>query len=440
MSRTAPGHGTGGPRARRLQRSRESAQGADGARFPAEPPGSCGPLTAVSLFAGIGGFDLACRRTGITVTAAAEIDPACREVLARHFPAATLFGDIAEVTGDQLRQTGFDPGRGLICAGWPCQGNSVAGRRTGMADPRSALWQHVMRLLAATRARWLVGENVPGLLAVNGGRDFATIVSDLDDLGYGVAWRVLDARWFGLAQRRRRVFIVGCLGDGTAPVEVLLEPGGGSRDRPPLSTTQPAAARAPGQRTGRARTAGTARPGTSAEPTLLAPGADIAAQDMIAILVAIRGRAGGRRIEAGQPGDPAFAIRTPGGSSYPMVACSPRRGSSPAAALATSSPDACQNDRPAPPVTANRNAHGTGSGANAAVATATTVRRLTPRECERLQGFPDGWTSQRADRTPQSDSARYRQLGNAVPVPVARWIIARLAAADQAATAERARS
>ena len=117
--------------------------------------------------------------------AAVETDPACRGVLTRHFPHTTLSGDVTEATGDQLRTAGFDPGHGVLTAGWPCQGNSIAGRRGGLADPRSGLWRHVVRLLAETRPRWFLGENVPGLLSVNRGRDFAAILASLDDLGYG---------------------------------------------------------------------------------------------------------------------------------------------------------------------------------------------------------------------------------------------------------------
>jgi DNA (cytosine-5)-methyltransferase 1 len=145
-------------------------------------------LTAVSLFAGIGGFDEALRRAGVRVAASVEIDPACRSVLRRHFPETKIFNDVTEVTGDQLRAAGLVPERGVVTAGWPCQGNSVAGRGKGMADPRSGLWRQVVRVLAEARPRWFIGENVPGLLSVNGGRDFGTVIRDLDELGYGVAW------------------------------------------------------------------------------------------------------------------------------------------------------------------------------------------------------------------------------------------------------------
>lgn len=189
--------------------------------------------TLVSLFAGIEGIGLAFERAGVSASAAVELDPAARGVIADRMPGTTLMTDVTEVTGDDLRAAGFDPGDGVLAAGWPCQGNSVAGRRGGMDDPRSGLWSHVVRLVAETRPRWFVGENVPGLLSVNGGRDFGAVVRDLDDLGYGVAWRVLDAQYFGVPQRRRRVFIVGCLGDGAAPAQVLLEPEGRGGDSPP---------------------------------------------------------------------------------------------------------------------------------------------------------------------------------------------------------------
>lgn len=203
-------------------------------------------LTAVSLFAGVGGIDLALERAGVRVVAAVEIDPACRGVLARHFPATTLFKDVTEVTGDQLRAAGFVPERGILAAGWPCQGNSAAGRRQGMADPRSGLWVHVARLLAELRPAWFLGENVPGLYSVNGGRDIAVVRKDLAQCGYWWAERILDAQHFGVPQRRRRVFFAGCPGDPRGPVEVLFEPeGGGGHPAPRGETGAGAAGRAP---------------------------------------------------------------------------------------------------------------------------------------------------------------------------------------------------
>lgn len=189
-------------------------------------------LTAVSLFAGVGGIDLALERAGVQVTTAVEIDDAARGVLADRFPNTVLRTDVTKVTADELRADGFVPERGILAAGWPCQGNSVAGARGGMADPRSGLWRHVVRLLAETRAHWFIGENVPGLLSVNSGDDIAVVRRDLAQLGYWWAERILDAQHFGVPQRRRRIVFVGCLGDPVGPVEVLLEPEGRAGDSP----------------------------------------------------------------------------------------------------------------------------------------------------------------------------------------------------------------
>lgn len=185
-------------------------------------------LTMVSLFAGIGGFDLAAERAGVTLTAAVEIDPQAAGVLRHHWPDLALFDDVRKVTGDDLRAAGFVPERGILTGGFPCQPFSVAGRRRGMGggDDRGELYWEISRLLADLAPRWVVLENVPGLLSIDGGRTMGTILGDLGRLGYGFAYRVLDAQHFGVAQRRRRVFVVGCLGDGARAASVLLEPEG----------------------------------------------------------------------------------------------------------------------------------------------------------------------------------------------------------------------
>ena len=181
-------------------------------------------LTVVSLFDGIGGFPEAFRRAGAKTVATVEIDKAAAAISARHFPDATHFDDVTKVTGDDLRAVGFVPDRGIITAGFPCQDLSVAGKRAGLAGSRSGLWWDVVRLLDETRTRWFLGENVPGLLSSNDGRDMGAILGSLAELGYGIAYRILDARHFGVPQRRRRVFIVGHLGEPfTAAAEVLFE-------------------------------------------------------------------------------------------------------------------------------------------------------------------------------------------------------------------------
>jgi len=165
-------------------------------------------LTAVSLFAGVGGFDLALQRSGADVVAAVEIDADCRGVLARHFPQTALFNDVSEVTGDQLRAAGLVPGRGILAGGFPCQDLSVAGRRAGLDGARSGLFWEFHRLAEELRPAWLLIENVPGMLSSNGGGDFRIVMDALSDLGYIIDPNIYDAQHFGVPQRRRRVFLI----------------------------------------------------------------------------------------------------------------------------------------------------------------------------------------------------------------------------------------
>lgn len=181
-------------------------------------------MTGVSLFAGIGGFDLAMERNGVDVVASVEIDKKASSILARHFPNSTLFEDVTEVTGEQLIAAGFDPRNGIITGGFPCQDLSVAGKRAGLAGERSGLFWEIARLIQETETEWFILENVPGLLSSNKGKDMGIVIGTLADLGYGVSWRVLDAQYFGVPQRRRRVFIVGRRNsDGYAAGKVLFE-------------------------------------------------------------------------------------------------------------------------------------------------------------------------------------------------------------------------
>lgn len=178
-------------------------------------------MKAVSLFAGVGGFDLALERNGVPVVASVEIDKNARKVLAKQFPNSAILEDVKEVTGEQLFKLGFESD-GIIVGGFPCQDLSVAGKRAGLAGDRSGLFFEVTRILEETKAKYFILENVPGLLSSNKGRDMGTVVGTLDELGYSVAWRVLDAQYFGVPQRRRRVFIVGCLGDDwRSPAQIL---------------------------------------------------------------------------------------------------------------------------------------------------------------------------------------------------------------------------
>lgn len=201
-----------------------------------------------SLFSGIGGFDLGFERAGMRIVCQAEIDPFCRAVLARHWPDVQRFADVADV-----RHRPVD----VVCGGFPCQDLSMAGRRYGLAGARSSLF-FLFASVAAELVRergWIVVENVPGLLHSAQGRDFAIMVRTLGDIGFhDLAWRVLDSRYFGVAQWRRRVYVVARRAAGDGARTVLLEPesGGGHLAPCETSTTRTAARAADSARSARA--------------------------------------------------------------------------------------------------------------------------------------------------------------------------------------------
>src|SRR5690606_12604835 len=183
-----------------------------------------GGMKLGSLFAGIGGFDLAAERVGMEVAWQSELDPHASRVLAHHWPDVPNLGDIHDITEP--------PAVDVLCGGFPCQDYSVAGRGAGLAGDRGALWWQMHRIIAECRPTWVVGENVHGLTTSRHQDSLRTIIGSLVDLGYGVVWRVLDAQWFGVAQRRRRVFIVGHSGGQPRP-DVLALAQSVSGDSPP---------------------------------------------------------------------------------------------------------------------------------------------------------------------------------------------------------------
>jgi len=293
----------------------------------------------MSLFAGIGGFDLGFERVGMESVGQVEIDSHCREVLSQRFPGVPRWEDVKDVTGAEL------PDCDVLTGGFPCQDISVAGRRAGLAGDRSGLWFEFARIIAETSPRWVVIENVPGLLSSNGGRDMGTILGFLGEHGYGWAYRVLDAQWFGVPQRRRRVFIVGHLG-GDGASEVLALGQGSRRDSPPSRDTGSFATQA---------FTGSTFGGGGADDNRAQGG----------FVVAFQSNAGNRLVaELHEDQSPPLKV--------------PPNG---------------------PPAIVGQQ-----------------VRRLTPTECARLQGFPDDWNDW------LSDTQRYRQFGNAVAVPVAEWL------------------
>lgn len=166
-----------------------------------------GKLKVASFFAGIGGFDLGFERAGCEVVFQCERDPFCIRVLKKHWPDVPLSKDIIDVTPDQIPQAE------IWCGGFPCQDLSLAnqGKRKGLDGLRSGLFHKFAALAADVRPKWLILENVVGLLNSHDGDDFGIVLSVLDELGYCAAWRVLDSKYFGTPQRRRRTFVVASL-------------------------------------------------------------------------------------------------------------------------------------------------------------------------------------------------------------------------------------
>lgn len=365
-------------------------------------------MNAGSAFTGIGGFDLGLERAGLAAAWQIENDKACRQVLEQHWPEVAPYGDVKEIDGRRLATVD------VLCGGFPCQDVSVAGRRAGLAGERSGLFYEFMRLARELAPRWLLIENVPGLLSSNKGEDMGAVLGEMATLGYGYAWRVLDAQYFGVAQRRARVFIVGCLGDAARAAQVLFEPESCSGDSPPERQAGEVTAAITAGRTGDHGFPGAddndARGGRLVARTLTGHHGrdDGDTQTFVTYRKATKVHGATEDDERWQEDGLSPTLDAAG------------HGPRTATAVVSIYPETGQGSRLAarvtdlsPPLTeTDGKIHDRG----ARVVSETSVRRLTPRECERLQGFPDDWTAQ------LSDSARYRTLGNAVCVPVAEWI------------------
>ena len=394
-------------------------------------------LRVGSLFSGVGGFDLGFEQAGATVAWQCEADPAARRVLRHHWPDVPCHDDVRTVGAHNL--TPVD----VLVGGFPCQDLSVAGQRKGLVGARSGLFHEFTRIAADLRPDWVLLENVPGLLSSHRGRDFAVVVQTLVECGYGVAWRILDSRHFGVAQRRRRVFLVGCLG-GVAEraAAVLFEPTRSSR--------HPAAGVEAG-----ARVAATAPAGArdAGGVTQIRGGGDTHAVGVHAnqrgelrtsgLAGSLTGSRSGKQFEGVMTASTLSASLGHHGHSSP-------RGDGSDNLVANTIDATCgdwsraENFNAIPSFQESQSgarlgaehptldAHN-GSRRHHGALTSAGVRRLTPRECEVLQGFPPGWTclcSAQGDTATCvcPDSPRYKQMGNAVTVPVIAWIARRLLA------------
>ncbi len=304
----------------------------------------------LSVCSGIEAATVAWHHMDWEPVAFADIEAFPSAVLAHHYPSVPNLGDMTKFKE-------WDIGAiDLLVGGTPCQSFSVAGLRKGLEDPRGNLALTYCAILDKFKPKWFVWENVPGVLSSAGGRDFGAFLGAVAELGYGFAYRVLDAQWFGVAQRRRRVFVVGCLGDWRSAAAVLFESESLRWDLAPCREK-----------------------GQAVAPTVV-QGPPYS-------------RTGNERVECD-----AIVLGNVEGGNATTLSAREYKGLS------------CGRD-------------GMTSAAVVYEARPMAVRRLTPTECERLQGFPDGYTQIPWGKKPEApDSLRYKALGNSMAVPVMKWI------------------
>ena len=293
-------------------------------------------MTYLSVCSGIEAASVAWEPLGFTPIGFAEIEKFPCELLRQKYPNVKNYGDITQYEKWNIGQ--FD----ILAGGTPCQSFSIAGKRGGTADERGALMYAYLGIVETYRPRWIIWENVPGVLSSNSGYDFTSFLAGLEECGYGWAYRVFDALYFGVPQRRRRVFVIGHLDNRTdLAAKVLFEPESMCGD--------------------------------------IAAGSETQKETTVAI------------------GKGVNYFRRGGNFKY--------HKDKKAATLRSSAASDCFDL-----VLAREKKY---------------IRRLTPLECERLQGFPDNytqieWRGKPAEQCP--DSLRYKAIGNSMAVPVMRWI------------------
>jgi len=398
-------------------------------------------MNYLSVCSGIEAASVAWHPLGWKPVAFAEIEAFPSQVLAHHYPTVPNLGDMTK-----FKEWNLGTNVDILVGGTPCQSFSVAGLRQGLEDPRGNLALTYVGILDKFKPKWCVWENVPGVLSSNGGRDFGSFLGALVELGYGFSYRVLDAQYFGVAQRRRRVFVVGCLGDWESPAKVLFESESLRRDSAPSrEKRQGVTSFTPSSIAGYREGVGTLR----------ANGGDIGggSENLIASWMVAFGEyvndetasamkardykdatdlvtvyethpADSRVREMGEVCQTVTSRWGTGGGNVPLV-----REPIPIHDQAT---------RFSGKRGANQDGKGNGLGIgqsgepmntltsgdrHAVYQHSMSVRRLTPIECERLQGFPDNYSNvpwRKSDSSP--DSPRYKALGNSMAVPVMAWI------------------
>jgi DNA (cytosine-5)-methyltransferase 1 len=447
-------------------------------------------MNYLSVCSGVEAATVAWHHMGWKPVGFSEIEKFPSQVLAHHYPSVTNFGDMTKYKEWDINDT-----VGLLVGGTPCQSFSVAGLRKGLEDPRGNLALTYVGILDKFRPKWFIWENVPGVLSSGGGRDFGSFLGAVAECGYGFAYRVLDAQYFGVPQRRRRVFVVGYLGDWRPPAEVLFESESLSGNPKPSRKTRQSVAGYVESSFGQYREdviAGT----TKASGGVLSGGSEtfiVGALDTecggqklshqsinsghifavyenhpsdsrvremgdvcqtvtstwgsgggnipfvqniayewhnqdsrikpIQVAATLNCNAGGREghlvqsigftqcdaaRDVGQNISPT--LRSGGDGGYP--AHSVAYGFEPGITKREGNPNRFSEEI-SPTLRAEMGDN------QVSIANSMAVRRLTPVECERLQGFPDNYTNIK-ENCP--DGSRYKAMGNSMAVPVMRWI------------------
>ena len=431
-----------------------------------------------------------------------EIEPFPCAILKHRFPNTPNYGSLTEYQSWPLQPGSID----LLVGGTPCQSFSVAGLRKGLADPRGNLALTFLGLADKLRPRWIVWENVPGVLSSDGGRDFGSFLGALEQLGYGWAYRVLDAQHFGVPQRRRRVFVVASLGGRDVAASVLLEPeslcwhiakgrkkgqatapdagsgveagspvvidraafnqGINAQYEPHIEQTDvmdslvargPHAVGVPFRKSKRACSTTDNETWVEADASNTLNNFDLGDTRTTHAVVEPFAWTQNQREEVRILGDKTGALALPGthqsnyiaepqlyenhpndsrvtgplqvaptvvsrfgtgGGNVPLVNNEP--------SAITFQPGNLRREAGADPSTTTTTTLKASAGDQMPhVATPMAVRRLTPTECERLQGFPDNWSRIPWKNKPEDqcpDGPRYKACGNSMAVPVMRWI------------------
>ena len=416
----------------------------------------------LSVCSGVEAATVAWHDLGFEPVAFSEIEKFPSEVLNFRYPNVPNMGDMTKYKEWKLNDS-ID----LLVGGTPCQSFSVAGLRKGLEDPRGNLMLTYVGILDKFRPKWAVWENVPGVLSSNGGRDFGSFLGALGELGYGWAFRVLDAQHFGVPQRRRRVFVVACLGDWISPAKVLFESESLCRNPPKSRSKKQSFASSP---------QGSSPNGEHTIGSLLARdykgvgNQDL--QDGRGLIVYETHPADSRVKEMGDVCQTVTSRWGTGGGNVPIALAENTIGRQPlnggngtgfteggpmytlnatgVHGVAVDMYNLSLNDKTTQTLrgfghidhvggtfqpivledqggsvmrvtndgkvgTLRRESH----GHEPSVIHNMAVRRLTPIECERLQGFPDDYTN---IKTKCPDGPRYKAMGNSMAVPVMKWI------------------